>query len=119
MISVWISFIGIGLVMVAAMSGFIVPGHVEKDRAVVPAPKALPKYVPFDKDWAAIGAIEPVIEEKLVGYYNERLVLDDDPIVAMSYASDVPIYLKSHKEAIEPIPRYEKQLRWKPVQETP
>lgn len=90
------------------------------DRAVgkvtAPAQTCIPEYVPFDPDYAAIGAIEPVFQDRLVGYYNEELLVNNDDIVTMfSASSDVPIYLPRRRRSIKPLPRIEKELRWKTV----
>lgn len=105
-----------GVIIACLMTGVLVQSYTPEKAVMSPQHKMLPEYVPFDPDFAAIGAIEPVFQDRLVGYYNEELLVNNDDIVTMfSASSDVPIYLPTRRRSIKPLPKIEKELRWKPV----
>lgn len=78
------------------------------------------QWVPFDRDYAAIGAIEPVFEERVV-YATERIELDPaswETIEIVNGAGELCHAMTIDHRIVRcdpPVPMVRRELRWRPA----
>lgn len=108
-------------VLIAFMVGYTEPSYVARRRGALTTPLSTPTtqptFVPFDRDYAAIGAIEPVFEEK-VTYATERIEIEPETVEVTTGSGELCYSMKiDHKIVLcdPPIPIVRKELRWRKV----
>lgn len=70
------------------------------------------QFVPFDKDWWAIGAIEPEIHLESIAYHSRWET--EPPIALWVSEQEQPILLKGKKVPVDTFFEQKPVIKWRP-----
>lgn len=120
MTALWefLPYIVLGLTVLLFYTGLVEPGYISKtwpeQKPLPMQPKALPQFVPFDPDYAAIGMIEPGFV-----YRRQCVKRSTEPeTLGVVNGCGETVYTHTKDYALEYVGPEVSELRWKPVQET-